>query len=162
MSITRGVVVFAGLLAAPVLTHSLAPAKTADLQSDPRAAFLARFFSQYKCPAIQHTADFLEAADKNSLDWRLLPSIALVESGGGKAFRNNNILGWGSAQQKFTSVRAGIHEVASRLANSKLYRNKDVLGILRTYNTSAQYPGKVMRIMRSIGPAHPSYVFASN
>jgi hypothetical protein len=160
--VTRGVVVFASLLAAPVVSYTIAPDKAADVHSDPRAGFLAKFFSEHKCPALKHTLDFLEAADKNNLDWRLLPSIALVESGGGRAYKNNNILGWGSAEQKFSSVRNGIHQVASRLANSKLYRNKDVLGILRTYNASAQYPIKVIRIMRSIAPDHGPYMLTSN
>jgi hypothetical protein len=144
---------FAGLLTAPVVPHALENAQVKDSAEDPRFALLKQFFENQKSPAKEHVHDFILAADRYDLDWRLLPSISVVESGGGKQYRNNNILGWGSATQKFPSVKAGIHTVANRLANSKLYKNKGVEGILRTYNSNAEYPSKVKRVMYRISPA---------
>jgi len=129
-------------------------------QNDPRLAKLKQFFQARRCPVIDVASEFLIAADQNHLDWRLLPSISIVESGGGKAARNNNVLGWGSASSRFDSVREGIHAVAQRLSVSKLYKNKDLDGILRTYNTNADYPSRVKQLMAALGPARPPLVLA--
>src|SRR5438034_4429403 len=50
------------------------------------------------------------------------------------------------------SARAGIHDVAGRLANSKLYRDKGVDEILREYNPNASYPGNVKSVMPPTSP----------
>jgi hypothetical protein len=144
---------FAGLLATPVIPHALENTPVKDSSTDPRFTLLKRFFEDRKSPAKEHVGDFILAADHNDLDWRLLPSISFVESGGGKEYKNNNILGWGSCTQKFPSVKAGIHTVANRLATSKLYKNKSVEGILRTYNSNADYSARVKRVMSRISPS---------
>lgn len=94
----------------------------------------------------------MEASDANALDWRLLPSISFVESTGGKSARNNNLFGWDSGRAAFSSASACIHSVASSLATSVLYRNKDVDGKLKTYNGSEGYVRKVKEVMRRIAP----------
>jgi len=144
---------FAGLLATPVIPHAFENTQVKDSSKDPRFTLLKRFFEDRGSPAKEHVVDFILAADHNNLDWRLLPSISFVESGGGKEFKNNNILGWGSCTLKFPSVKAGIHEVANRLATSKLYKNKGVEQILRTYNSNADYPARVKRVMQRISPS---------
>jgi hypothetical protein len=144
-------VVFAGLLAVPAVTGI--EAKPKPVQEDPRMSQLRAFFDRYHCLVSDLAREFLVAADENDLDWRLLPSISLIESGGGKAMANNNLLGWGSADKHFPSVRAAIHTVASRLANSKLYRDKDLEGILNTYNPRPEYSYRVRSVMRQLGTA---------
>lgn len=147
-------VVFAGLLAAPAVTGiAEQPPVTEAPQQDPRLVRLQAFFAEHKCPVDRLAADFLLAADRNDLDWRLLPSISLLESGGGRDQRNNNIFGWDSGKQSFPSVRAGIHIVAFRLSNSRLYRDKDLDEILNTYNPNPEYAGKVKAVMQAIGSA---------
>jgi hypothetical protein len=160
--VSQGIVMFAGLLASPVIPHAIENPQVRDSTKDPRLSLLRRFFEASGSPAKEHVADFILAADRNELDWRLLPSISFVESGGGKEYKNNNILGWGSCTQKFPSVKAGIHAVAERLANSKLYKNKGVEGILRTYNSNADYPAKVKRVMYRISPALNPVLLAQN
>src|SRR5947209_6384567 len=54
---------------------------------DPRTVRLKKFFSRLHCPVSYLAEDFIHAADENHLDWRLLPSISIIESGGGKAYR---------------------------------------------------------------------------
>ena len=149
---------FAGVVSLPVSgTHadSAKPA-TAEHRHEPvrdsRLASLRSFFAQGNCPAAQLSPVFLAASDANDLDWRLLPSISFVESTGGKSARNNNLFGWDSGRAAFSSASACIHSVASSLANSALYRDKDVDGILRTYNGSAGYARKVKEVMRRIAP----------
>jgi hypothetical protein len=152
--VSHGVVMFAGLLASPTFTQTLPQDIPNKGVTDPRVLRLIEFFEKRACPVQHQAADFIAAADEHSLDWRLLPSIALVESGGGKAATNNNILGWNSAKGKFPSVRAAIHLVASRFANSPIYRNKSTREILRIYNNGhADYAARVMKVMSTIGPA---------
>jgi hypothetical protein len=90
------------------------------------------------------------AADRHQLDWRLLPSIALVESGGGKVAPNNNVFGWNSARHKFPSIQAGIHSVAERLANAPHYRGKSLEDKLKTYNPRPEYRLTVQRVMNQL------------
>lgn len=121
-------------------------------KTDPRLMLLKRFFEQRESPVARLSRDFLLAADRNRLDWRLLPSISIIESGGGKAYRNNNIFGWAGCEEQFPSVRDGIHVVAGRLANSKLYKNKNLDAKLATYNPDPDYRPLVKSVMAQIGP----------
>src|SRR5258705_4175285 len=87
--------VFAGMLSAPVmLTQTELPTAASEYQNDPRLASLKKFFQAGDCPAQDFSEEFLRAADHHKLDWRLLPSISLVESSGGREARNNNPFGW--------------------------------------------------------------------
>lgn len=156
---SNGLVIVAGVVSLPMpgVHADAAKAESAEYRHqpdrDPRLAYLRSFFSQGNCPAEALSAAFLEAADANDLDWRLLPSISFVESTGGKAARHNNIFGWDSGRAGFVSMNASIHSVAHSLANSDLYRDKDVDGILKTYNPNAGYAGKVKSVMRRIAQA---------
>jgi len=114
---------------------------------------IKEFFRRKKCPLVSEAQEFILAADQNHLDWRLLPSIAFVESGAGKRYRNNNVLGWASCNQAFSSVRTGIHAVAARLGTSPLYRHKNIDQILCTYNPRPEYSVKVKAVMQMIGSA---------
>jgi hypothetical protein len=157
--LSNGLVVFAGVVSLPIPgTHadSAKPA-TAEYRNepnrDPRLTFLRSFFEQANCPAAKFSHAFLEAADAYSLDWRLLPSISFIESSGGKAARNNNLFGWDSGRAEFHSAVECIRSVAASLANSVLYRDKDLDGILKTYNPNADYCEKVKSVMRRIAPS---------
>jgi hypothetical protein len=151
----------AGMLSVPVaVTNTEVPGAAAEYQNDPRLESLKNFFQKGDCPAQHLSAEFLRAADRHNLDWRLLPSISLVESGGGRVAPNNNLFGWDGGRAIFASLRAGIHDVASHLESSKLYRDKDVDGILRTYNPSASYPGVVKSVMRRISPSEEVIIAA--
>jgi len=145
--------VMAGLLSVPVFIsvdrEIPAPVQQTDPQADTRLLKLQKFFQN--CPLRDSSVDFIEAADRYDLDWRLLPSISLVESGGGKVFRNNNVLGWDSGNRRFGSVRAGIHAVAARIATSALYRDKDLNEVLATYNPDPAYAARVKSVMQTIG-----------
>jgi len=124
----------------------------ADYREDPRFEKLRSFFHKADCPAQEYTSAFLEAADRYDLDWRLLPSLSYVESTGGKAARNNNLFGWDSGRAEFSTPSAGIHAVGYRLANSILYKDKDLDSLLNTYNPLPEYAQKVKSVMRRIAP----------
>lgn len=156
----RGLLVFTTFVAAPFTQFTQVAGKNVQRSYDQRIMLLKQFFSERACPIHQYAEDFIFAADANDLDWRLLPSIAFVESGGGKAYKNNNVFGWDNAGKRFASIRAGIYKVADRMKNSRLYRDKDTHGILRTYNEDKAYSAKVLRVMSRIGPERvPALVF---
>lgn len=121
-------------------------------QNDPRLALLRNFFLAFHSPVSHLAPEFVAAADRHGLDWRLLPSISVVESGGGKNAARNNIFGWASAKHGFPSIRSSIDWVASRLAHSKRYQYKGLDGILATYNPRAGYPARVRSVMQRIAP----------
>ena len=149
--LSSGLVVFAGVVSPVVVSHRQAdPPQPPEHRQDRRFETLRRFFQKFDCPAQHYSGAFLEAADRNDLDWRLLPSLSYVESTGGKAARRNNIFGWDSGRAEFASPSESIQRVADRLGHSDLYRDKDLDSILATYNPSVEYGQKVKAVMRRI------------
>ena len=152
--LSTGLAMVAGLIAAP---QSMAPVQhlteAVTYHEDERVQRLREFFGERDCPAEDLARDFVAAADLHGLDWRLLPGISFIESSGGKHYINNNIFGWDSGRTGFATVRDGVYHVASRLANSNLYKSKTVPQILRTYNSLPGYAPKVRQVMDALGPA---------
>ncbi len=159
--VPKQLVVAAGLLAVPATiqfeqaanARPVSKPKVDSESEDIRTARLRQFFNALHCPIQEMAGDFVQAADDNRLDWRLLPSISVIESGGGKVFRNNNLFGWDNGDTPFPTVRAGIHQVANKLGRSLLYRNVDSLGKLRFYNPNPDYAVKVAAVMDTISPS---------
>ncbi len=153
----------AGLLAVPatvsVQQYNASPTVK---QTDPRLSKLQKYFGDRDCPLREAARDFLIAADQNHLDWRLLPSISIIESSGGKYYGNNNVFGWGSAKEKFSSVRAGIHYVAAQLGKSRRYKGKDIDGKLQMYNPLPEYSQRVKAVMRAIGSCSQPVMLAAD
>ncbi|MCS7025879.1 MAG: helix-turn-helix domain-containing protein [Bryobacteraceae bacterium] len=128
-------------------------ASTIAKKDDPRLRSLRKFFGDRNCPIGEHSADFLAAADRHGLDWRLLPSIAFLESSGGKHLKNRNPLGWASGKVRFQSLQASIYHVAERLANSPIYAGKDLRTKLKLYNPArSDYYDRVTEIMNQLSP----------
>ena len=100
----------------------------------------------------KYAATFIEEADSHHLDWRLLPSLAIVESGGGQRDRRNNIFGWANGASRFSSAAEAIHHVAEALAEARPYRGKDLKGKLAAYNPTPGYLRVVTGVMRRISP----------
>jgi hypothetical protein len=148
----RGAAVLVGLLALQAPTSLSQEFDPPTYHRDPRLQILRSFFEGRNSPVAGLAREFLVAADRHQLDWRLLPSISVVESGGGKAYRNNNIFGWDNGAHNFPSVRDGIHVVASRLQVSKFYKNKSLDQKLSTYNPNPEYLTLVKAVMAQIGP----------
>ena len=159
--VSKHLLVATGLLAVPATiqfeqaakTHPVQKPANASESEDPRTVRLRQFFCRLHCPVQEMAGDFVQAADDNHLDWRLLPSISVIESGGGKVLRNNNLFGWDNGIKLFPTVRAGIHHVAYKLGKSTLYRNQDSLGKLRSYNPDPEYASKVVEVMQRISPS---------
>ena len=159
----KNALVVAGLLAAPFTTSvQQYRAQPPVDQHDPRLSRLKKYFADRDCPLKDSARDFLAAADRNKLDWRLLPSISMIESSGGKDYRNNNVFGWASCKERFPSVRAGIHYVADQLGRSSRYKDKDVDRKLQIYNPLPEYSQRVKAVMRAIGSCSQAKMVAAD
>ncbi len=137
-------------------TGGEAPAAEQIVRPDSRVERLAQYFRTRKSPLDRFAVHFVIAADRYKLDWRLLPSLAMLESGGGRVYVRNNVFGWGSGRARFQSIEAGIDHVAQALAEGIAYRNKDLRAKLRTYNpANRRYADIVFRVFRDISPEAP-------
>jgi hypothetical protein len=148
-----GVMIFAGVLGIAAATvHAEEDVTKIRKKFDLREAILRKFFSDKHCPAARYAGLFVKEADDFGLDWRLLPSLSFVESGGGKTATGNNLFGWANGKAAFETIGDAIHHVAAVLALGKSYRGKDLDGKLLTYNHRTDYKALVTEIMRQISP----------
>lgn len=87
---------------------------------DARAKIIENFFKKYKSPMQDLSESFVRVADKYKLDYRLLPSIAMQESNGGKKMIADsfNPFGYGIYGKqvlKFASYEEAIERVGKGL-----------------------------------------------
>ena len=148
----QGLMIFAGVLGIAATVHSDQDVTKSRRKFDLRETILRKFLREKHCPAQEFSEMFIAEADAHGLDWRLLPSLAFVETGAGKTQRGNNLFGWANGNQKFTSIGDAIHTVAATLAYGKAYRGKDTMGKLEAYNQGPDYKAVVLQIMRQISP----------
>jgi hypothetical protein len=149
----RSLCVFAGLAVVPAVVTKAdgqTPQVRQNPSEDPRLNALRKFFLTSKCPLATVAEVFVAEADSHNLDWRLLPSLAIIESGGGRVSHGNNIFGWNNGHATFPTLGAAIHQVAKTLADGSAYRNKNLLALLRTYNPVKGYAEKVQLMMSQI------------
>ncbi len=155
----RSLCVFAGLAVVPASVtkaDSRVPQVRSDPEDDFRLKALRKFFVTLNCP-LAHVAEiFVAEADSHNLDWRLLPSLAVIESGGGRVSKGNNIFGWNNGHATFATLGAAIHQVARTLSDGNAYRNKNLIALLRTYNPVQGYAEKVQLMMVQIAPIRVS------
>ena len=148
-----GLFIFAGVLGiAAAAAHADQDVTNIRKKFDVREAILRKFFKQNRCPIEPYAGVFVAEADAYGLDWRLLPSLSLVESGGGKFARNFNLFGWANGKTSFESISDAVHHVAATLAIGKAYRGKTLEGKMATYNPNAGYHATVTAVMRKIYP----------
>lgn len=116
---------------------------------DSRAIALGNYFSKHNCPLLPYVDDFIAAADKYNIDYRLLPAISIHESTCGKRYPFNtyNPFGWNSARTKFTSIPAAIDFITGQLANGKYYAGKTIRQKLHSYCPSPNYPTETINYM---------------
>jgi hypothetical protein len=123
-----------------------------------KAQKIDAYFSDKNLPLAGHGMKLVLEAEKNGLDFALLPAIAMRESTGYKFACGNNGFGWGSCRIKFDSIDEAIETVARNLGGNnpktaRYYANKDIDGILKTYNPPsivAKYSEQVQSIMKNI------------
>ena len=133
-----------------LLSIGVADSQVPEIVEDPRVEKLQRFFESYHCPQPWHVAEYLEAADRNGIDYRILPVVSLIESTCGRHQRLQNYWGWNSARSGFESVPAGIHFISARLANSPYYKGRSIEEKLFAYNPDQAYVALATKLLLSI------------
>ena len=102
---------------------------------------------------------FVLEAEKNDIDWRLLPAIAMRESTGGKQAckkADNSVFGYGSCKISFKSIDDSIEVVAKSLGGNnpntaRHYDGKTTVQILKKYNSVIpSYTKQVVKLMNMI------------
>ena len=151
--IHSGLVLMAGVLGAAAATGYADQNPTATHPvSDIRQAILRHFLRERGTPLEGYAETFIAEADAHHLDWRLLPSLAIIESGGGQRNHRNNLFGWNNGESRFSTATEAIHHVAEALAEARPYKGKDLRGKLAAYNPTPGYLSHVMGMMRRISP----------
>ena len=122
-----------------------------------KAQRLDDYFNKHDMPLAGHGIEFVRAANKYNVDWRLVAAIGVRESSGGKHMMNNNPFGWGSAKIKFADFSEAIDVVTSNLggynpSTAQYYKNTDTKKKLWYYNGSVirSYPAEVLGIMEMV------------
>lgn len=105
-------------------------------KADGRAKIVEDFFKGYRSVLADYSGMFIDVADKYSLDWRLMPAIAMQESNGGKRVIKNsfNPFGYGIYGSKiiyFNSWEEAVERVGRGLREDYL-------------NTGLNTPDKIM------------------
>jgi hypothetical protein len=119
-------------------------------QLDVRVSRLGAFFKAHHCPEPHYADEYIRAADRYGLDYRLLPAISVRETSCGWTERNNNRWGFHPKTQTFVSVESGIEFLTRHLAEQSPYAGKSLNEKLFTYNPRIAYPGEVEHIMKQI------------
>lgn len=127
-----------------------------------KAAAIDKYFGDRNLPLEGYGRKMVLEAEKNDIDWRLLPAIAMRESTGGKFACKTvgfNAWGWHSCKSGFNSYDEAIKKMAEHLGGNHpktkhYYADKTTVQILRTYNPPsvvAKYADQVVKIMNTIG-----------
>lgn len=138
-------------------------------QLDKRAEMLQAYLAKFNSPMQYQAQNFVDAADKNDLDWRLVASIAGVESTFGKhipggneqSSTSYNAWGWGVYGTQaiyFDSWKDGIDTVSEGLR--KNYLNKglnDPYEINRVYAASPTWGAHVSYFLADLDKFQKGY-----
>jgi len=84
---------------------------------DERYLILVSFLREKDSPLVGYAGEFIRAADKYKIDWRLMPAIAGLESSFGKRLIQGyfNPFGWAGGYYRFESWSEGIYHVGQFL-----------------------------------------------
>lgn len=122
-----------------------------------RAEKIDIYFAKRDMPLEGYGEKMVAEANKNNIDWRLIPAIAIKESTGGKFACDYNPFGWGSCKIKFKSWDEAIEVVARNLggnnpATARYYKDTETEEKLHHYNGSVipTYTGEVLEFMNLI------------
>ena len=121
--------------------------------SDKRIVALQNIFRKHNSPLIQYAKDYVFYADKYNLDWRLLPSIAGLESYFGTYLISGtyNAYGWGGGYIYFKSWEDGIDTINKALKENYIDKGADTVEkIAPIYAESDHWSTSVNKYMNEI------------
>lgn len=144
-----------------ILFHQQPYLVSSDYKSkDTRVVALERYLTAKKSPLVAASKDFVETADAYSLDWRLLPAIAGVESTfetrGNTSDYNPFDYMCRSRPCRFDSFGQAINKVAKTIARGRAYarfqKEGSTLELARVYNyvTPEDWADKVEYFMKQL------------
>lgn len=107
-------------------------------QIDIRIKRLELFFESFNSPLRKYAGEFVEVADKEGLDYRLLPIVACVESSCGKNYKLN-AFGWASDRVDFGTDIDDISGIAAKISTLSYYKEYKRSGKL--YDFALAYNG---------------------
>lgn len=112
---------------------------------DKRAEVLRAYFEKYNSPLVAYAQTFVDEADKNNLDWKLVASIAGVESYFGQQIPSFSYNGWGygvygTNVRRFSSWEDGIAVVSKALRTDYM----DKWGATNVYQIGSFYAADPM------------------
>ncbi len=137
-----------------------------------RAAKIDAYFAKYDLPLAGYGKAFVDAADREGIDWRFVASKCFIESTCGKFMPKgtNNPLGWGCSTAakciRFESYEQAIDEVTANLAGNregtaKYYAGKTLSQKMSFYNSvNPKYQTLVFRTMDKIASIDAPAVLA--
>lgn len=140
---------------AQAASPSAAPT-TIPLVRDNRVKILKEYFEQYDSPLADSATTFIQAADANQLDWKLVAAISGVESTFGHhiPYNSYNAWGWGVYGDnvlRFTSFDHAVETISKGLREN--YYNKGaetVYDVGRIYAASPTWAQRVAFFMEKI------------
>ena len=150
--------------------HNESDADKAEREDKVKADKIDAYYKSRKMKLAGHGDDIVAAARKYDFDPYVLAAIATKETTGGnfacpKTYKvtkdiryTYNVFGWGSCSIKFESYRDAFETLAKNLSGnnpntSKHYMDKDVVGILESYNPRhivKDYPEQILAIIDDI------------
>ena len=127
-----------------------------------RIAKIESYYARHNLPLQSQAEHFIIAAEEHGIDWRLVAAIGFIESTGGKfscQTADYSAFGWGSCNIDFDSYAESIDIISMNLGGHNpnteyFYKDKDIRGILESYNPPSivpDYADQVMRQMEIIG-----------
>lgn len=104
------------------LPQVLGAISTSVQRGDARPEIIRTFLNEYNSPLAQYADFIVEIADKYSIDYQLIPAIAMQESGGCKFIPEESYNCWGygiygDKITKFRDYKEGIETVTKGLKN---------------------------------------------
>lgn len=110
--------------------------------ADARVANLKRFFRRYNSPLYEHAEFVVTTSDKYGMDYRLLPAIAMQESGLCRVIPNNSYNCWGWGIYGSTVTRFADYEEAIDTVSRGLKKNYIDKGLVTATQIMSKYnPG---------------------
>lgn len=121
-----------------------------------RAQAIDTFLEKRKSSLAGYGMKFVEEAENNGIDYRLLVAIAGRESTFGRHAckgATNSVFGYGSCKINFKSIDESIETISRKLGGDSNHYHDEMTSyqILRKYNTVIpNYPNEVIRLMKII------------
>ena len=128
-------------------------------EEDTRALKIKSYYDRHNLPLAAYAQEFVDAADRYDIDWRLVAAIGFIESTGGKyacQTADYSPFGWGSCKIDFDSYEHAIDTVSLNLgghnpSTAYFYKDKTFTEVLYAYNSVIPtYKAKIVREMEII------------